>query len=60
MLTLITLLNIMLVIGCLTTIVGGTGLGIPVIGLYGLVTIELAVIIGTYWGSKRKNTTAHF
>jgi hypothetical protein len=28
--------------------------------LYVLVTIELAVMIGTYWGSKRRNTSAHF
>ena len=59
-LTLVTLLNIMLVIGFLTDIVGGSGLNIASTGLYVLATIELAVIIGVCWGSKRRNTTAHF
>ena len=59
-LTLVTLLNISLVIGFLTAIIGGTGFDITVMDLYVLVTIELAVMIGTYWGSKRRNTSAHF
>jgi len=58
--TLITLLNISLVIGFVTAIIDGTGYNITVTGLYVLVTIELAVIIGVYWGSKRRNPTAHF
>lgn len=59
-LTLVTLLNIMLVIACLTAIVGGSGLNIAATGLYVVATIELAVVIGVYWGSKRRNTTARF
>ena len=59
-LTLVTLLNIMLVIGFLTDIVGGSGFNIALTGLYVLASIELAVVIGVYFGSKRRNTTAHF
>jgi len=59
-LTLITLINISLVIVFLTAITGGNGFNITAMDLYVLVTIELAVMIGTYWGSKRRNTSAHF
>ena len=59
-LTLVTLSNIMLVIGILTDIVGGSGFNIALTGLYVLASIELAVVIGVYWVSKRRNTTAHF
>ena len=59
-LTLSTLLNICLVIGFLTAIIGGTGFNITAMDLYVLATIELAVIIGAYWAGKRRNMSAHF
>ena len=59
-LTLIPLFNSIIVISFLIANMGGSGFNITVTGLYVLATIELAVIIGAYWGSKPRNRTAHF
>ena len=59
-LTLITILNISLIISFLTASIGGTGLDITGIGLYALVGLELAVVAGAYLFSKRSNTSVHF
>ena len=59
-LTLITILNISLIISFLTASIGGTGLDITGIGLYALVGLELALVAGAYLVSKRSNTTVHF
>ena len=59
-LTLITLLNISLVISFLTANINGTGFDFLGIGLYILVGLELAGVIVAYLVSKRRNATAQF
>jgi hypothetical protein len=59
-LTLITVLNISLVISFLTAHIGGARFDITGIGLYALVGLELAGVIVAYLVSKRRNTTVSF
>lgn len=59
-LTLITVLNISLVISFLTAHIGGATFDITGIGLYALVGLELAGVIVAYLVSKRRNTTVSF
>jgi uncharacterized membrane protein YuzA (DUF378 family) len=59
-LTLITALNVGLVINFLTANIGGTGFVLNGIQLYVLVGLELAGVIVAYVVSKRRNTTVSF
>ena len=59
-LTLITLLNISLVINFLTANIGGTGFDLNGIRLYVLVGLELVVVIVAYVVSKHRNRTVFF
>ena len=59
-LTLITILNIGLILSFLTANIGGTGFDINGTGLYALAGLELALVAGAYLVSKRRNTAVHF
>jgi hypothetical protein len=59
-LTLITVLNVGLVINFLTANIGGAGFVLSGIQLYVLVGLELAGVIAAYVVSKRRNTTRPF
>jgi uncharacterized membrane protein YuzA (DUF378 family) len=59
-LTLITALNVGLVINFLTANIGGAGFVLNGIRLYVLVGLEFVVVIAAYVASKRRNTTVPF
>ena len=59
-LTLVTALNVGLVINFLTANIGDTGFVLNGIRLYVLVGLEFVVVIAAYVASKRRNTTVPF
>ena len=59
-LTLVTALNVGLVINFLTANIGDTGFVLNGIRLYVLVGLEFVVVIVAYVASKRRNTTVPF
>ena len=59
-LTLITVLNVGLVINFLTANIGGAGFVLNGIPIYVLAGLELAGVIVAYVVSKRRNTTVSF
>lgn len=59
-LTLVTVLNIGLVISFLAAYIGGVGLVLNSIHVYALVGLELAGVIFAYVVSKRRNATVAF